>query len=506
MLGFLIGTFMKNPKITGFKAVSAFLLVLSLTACGTDSPEAMLASAKDYLAKNDAKAAVIQLKNALQSKPDLAEARFLLGKALLDEGNVSGADVELRKAADLKYPADQLVPLQARVLLQLGQAKKVVDEFGKMQLSSPESRAELQTTLGNAYLVQGKPDAAKQAFDAALSAVADYGPAVFGQARLKVAGRDVAGAMALLDSALEKNPKFLEARQLKGDLLAFQGKSQEAQDLYRQILDARPDYVPAHISLISRQMEAGKLDEAEKQFEAMRKIMPASPQTTYVQAELFYRQKKFKEAREAIQQHLRVVPDSVVGQQLAGAIEYELKSYVTAERYLHAVLSKTPEIGMARRILIASYLRSGQPDKALSVLQPILGKIDDDSNLLALAGEVFIQNGDVERGGSYFAKAAALDPENKGKQTALALSHLAKGETETAYKELEKIASTDTGIRADMTLIAAQLRGRKFDQALKSIDGLEKKQPGNPLIDNLRGTALLGKRDMGGARKSLENA
>ena len=286
MLGFLIGTFMKNPKITGFKAVSAFLLVLSLTACGTDSPEAMLASAKDYLAKNDAKAAVIQLKNALQSKPDLAEARFLLGKALLDEGNVSGADVELRKAADLKYPADQLVPLQARVLLQLGQAKKVVDEFGKMQLSSPESRAELQTTLGNAYLVQGKPDAAKQAFDAALSAVADYGPAVFGQARLKVAGRDVAGAMALLDSALEKNPKFLEARQLKGDLLAFQGKSQEAQDLYRQILDARPDYVPAHISLISRQMEAGKLDEAEKQFEAMRKIMPASPQTTYVQAEL----------------------------------------------------------------------------------------------------------------------------------------------------------------------------------------------------------------------------
>ncbi len=269
MLGFLIGTFMKNPKITGFKAVSAFLLVLSLTACGTDSPEAMLASAKDYLAKNDAKAAVIQLKNALQSKPDLAEARFLLGKALLDEGNVSGADVELRKAAELKYPAEQLplgFPTRPEDL--------VVDEFGKMQLSSPESRAELQTTLGNAYLVQGKPDAAKQAFDAALSAVADYGPAVFGQARLKVAGRDVAGAMALLDSALEKNPKFLEARQLKGDLLAFQGKSQEAQDLYRQILDARPDYVPAHISLISRQMEAGKLDEAEKQFEAMRKIMP----------------------------------------------------------------------------------------------------------------------------------------------------------------------------------------------------------------------------------------
>lgn len=497
---------MKNQKMTGSKTIPALLFALSLTACGTDSPETMLASAKDYLAKNDAKAAVIQLKNALQSKPDLAEARFLLGKALLDEGNVSGADVEFRKAADLKYPADQLVPLQARALLLLGQTKKVIDDFGKVQLSSPESRADLQTTIGNAYLVQGKPDAAKGAFDAALSSVSDYGPAVFGQARIKVSNRDLTGAVALLDSALEKKPKFHEARQLKGDILAFQGKPQEAQEAYRKILETRPDYLPAHISLISRQMESGRLDEAEKQFDAMRKIAPASPQTIYVQAELLYRQKKFKEAREAIQQHLRTVPDSVLGQQLAGAIEFELKSYVTAERYLHAVLSRTPELGIARRLLIASYLRSGQPDKALSVLQPILNKIDDNSNLLALAGEVFIQNGDTEKAGSYFAKAAALDPENKGKQTAVALSHLASGETDTAYRELEKIASADTGTRADMALVASQLRARKFDQALKSIDGLAKKQPDNPLIDNLRGTALLGKRDIDGARKSFEKA
>ena len=34
---------------------------------------------------------------------------------------------------------------------------------------------------------------------------------------------------------------------------------------------------------------------------------------------------------------------------------------------------------------------------ALSALQPILDKIDNNSNLLALAGEVFMQNGDAER-------------------------------------------------------------------------------------------------------------
>ncbi|MBK7325008.1 MAG: PEP-CTERM system TPR-repeat protein PrsT, partial [Propionivibrio sp.] len=72
--------------------------------------------------------------------------------------------------------------------------------------------------------------------------------------------------------------------------------------------------------------------------------------------------------------------------------------------------------------------------------------------------------------------------------------------------ELEEIASVDTGIKADMALISSQLRSRKFDQALKSIAGLEKKQPENPLGQYLRGIAFLGKGDMPAARKSFEQA
>ena len=117
-----------------------------------------------------------------------------------------------------------------------------------------------------------------------------------------------------------------------------------------------------------------------------------------------------------------------------------------------------------------------------------------------------MQNGDAEKAGDYFSKAAALDPTNIGKRTAVALSHLAEGETGTAYRELEEIASVDTGIKADMALISSQLRSRKFDQALKSIAGLEKKQPENPLGQYLRGIAFLGKGDVPAARKGFEQA
>ncbi|HOL65497.1 MAG TPA: hypothetical protein PLB97_09240, partial [Accumulibacter sp.] len=56
---------------------SALLAALLLVGCGADKPENALASAKEFLAKNDRKAAVVQLKNALQGNPDYAEARFL---------------------------------------------------------------------------------------------------------------------------------------------------------------------------------------------------------------------------------------------------------------------------------------------------------------------------------------------------------------------------------------------------------------------------------------------
>lgn len=80
---------MSFKKSKGDTFLLSLLMSLLLTACG-DKPEAMLISAKDYLAKNDSKAAVIQIKNALQSNPDLPEARFLLGTTLLENGDPVG--------------------------------------------------------------------------------------------------------------------------------------------------------------------------------------------------------------------------------------------------------------------------------------------------------------------------------------------------------------------------------------------------------------------------------
>ncbi|HKN10704.1 MAG TPA: tetratricopeptide repeat protein, partial [Pseudomonadota bacterium] len=102
--------------------LAAGLCVVLLAACGGDSPQALVKSAKDYLAKGDAAAAVIQLRNAVQKAPDDAEARYLLGTVLTDRRDPAGAVKELRRALHLGYPADQVVPTLARALVNNGDA------------------------------------------------------------------------------------------------------------------------------------------------------------------------------------------------------------------------------------------------------------------------------------------------------------------------------------------------------------------------------------------------
>jgi len=139
-------------KLNTLAAIATVLAPLLLTACGAQRPETLLSAAKESLAKNDAKVAIIQIKNALQANPNLAEARYLLGAALLDTGNVAAAELELRKAQSLNFSPDLVIPKLAASLLAQGKPKKLLEEFSAVRLGAPASVADLQTSF---FLVRG---------------------------------------------------------------------------------------------------------------------------------------------------------------------------------------------------------------------------------------------------------------------------------------------------------------------------------------------------------------
>ena len=485
---------------------SALLMSLLLAAC-TDDPQAMLASAKDYLAKNDNKAAIIQIKNVLQSSPDLPEARYLLGNALLESRDPIGAETELRKALDLKHPQDIVVPRLAKALLAQGQARKLTDEFAKTELGQPPANASLQMSLASAYALQGKSELSEAALNAALLAQPGYTPALIERARQKAGQGDADGALAMADELIGKSRESYEGWKLKGDILLF-GKSNVTDALvaYQKAVEIKPDFLAGHAAVITILLQQGNLAEAQTEIDQLKKFAASHPHTKYLEAQLAYQKKDFKLARDLAQQAMKSDSGNIQGLQLAGAIEFQANSLLQAEAYLSRAVQAAPKLALARRLLVATYLRSGQPGKAMTALLPGLNRESVDPELLSVAGEVYLQNGDVAKAEEYFAKAAVQNPKDGSKRTSLALTHLLRGSVDTAFQELQDIALTDTGPTADLALIGVYLKRQEFDKALKAIDGLEKKQPDKPLAAYLRARTLLAQGGTAGARRSLEQA
>lgn len=496
---------MNKPSTIRAKAITAVLLASLLASCSGESPESLINSGKEFLAKNDTKAAVIQFKNALQQNPGLSEARFLLGKALLQAGDPQGAEVELRKALELKHAPDQTIPLLAQSMLSLGLAKKVTDEFSNAELTG-ESGANLKTTLSLAFQAQGNIDAANKALAAALALQPDYGPARIAEARAKAVKQDISGALAIVDDILAKNPTNHEAWLLKGSLVAYKGDPATALEYYNKAAQSKPDFVPAHLAIISSLMQSGKFDEATKQLETLKKFAAKNPQTRFVEAQLAYQRKDYSAVREISQELLKSYPNNPGFLQLAGATEYQLASHSQAEAYLNKALQQAPDLVLARRLLITNYLRIGQPAKAMATLQPVLEKIEKDPGFLALAGEVYLQSGEPKKAEEYFNKASKLDPNDPVKRTSLARAHIAQGNNALATAELEEISGSDKGTIADQALVAYHMRRNELDKALAAVDTLQKKQPENPATYNLRASIEMSRKNTAGARKNLEQA
>ncbi|MBT9485978.1 MAG: PEP-CTERM system TPR-repeat protein PrsT [Rubrivivax sp.] len=481
-----------------FAPVLLALAAAALVACGGDSPDKLLGSAKELLAKDDPKAAVIQIKNVLQADGNNAEARFLLGKAMLASGDAPSASLELRKALDLRHPEAAVVPELARAMFIEGQYQKLTEQFGQTSLSDPLADADLKSTLAMTYGSMGRRDQAQTAVAAALKAMPDYGPAKVFEARLQADTGDLDGALAAVDKQISRTPQDHDAWQLKGDLLNYGKRDPDkAIEAYKQAVAVKPNFVPAHSALITLLLGKQDLKGAREQVLALQKVLPNHPQTAYFAGNVALLAKEYDKAREVAQALLRVAPDNPRILQLAGAVEFEKKAFLQAESFLAKALQKAPEQDISRRMLTLTYLQMSQPAKALATLQPLLDRPNPPAAVYSLAAQAHLQAGDINDAEAAFAKASQLNPDDKRAKTALAISKLLKGNNDAGMAELQTLAAADDSTTADLPLIGALVRKKDYAGAMKAIDALEKKLPGKPIAANLRARVLMqqGKKD-----------
>ncbi|WP_208281000.1 XrtA/PEP-CTERM system TPR-repeat protein PrsT [Massilia oculi] len=481
------------------------LLTVGLAGCNrTQSTETLLAEASEYQQKGDIKAALIQLKNAVANSPEDGEARLALGTLQLSTGDNVSAEKELGRARSLGIAEDRVLPLLGRTLAQQGKFKEL------LELITPEKAgksAPLLSLRGDALLGSGKPDEAKQAYEAALAANANSGDALMGLARLSAVRGERDAALLYVDQAVAKDPKNPEVFIMQGAMLRSMNKQDEALSAYDKALALKPDHRGAHIEKAYIEIARGKFDAAKKEVEAAEKNSPGSLLVVYTRALYEFSQGKHSAAKDALAKILKVAPNHYPSILLAGASELQLGGTQQAEQHLRKYLEANPNNVYARKLLAQAQLRNSQPADAAATLAPALKEAPQDAQLLALAGESYMQVRDFDKASNYLQQAATLAPEAAAVRTSLGLSRLAQGDQARALSDLEMAATLDPkSLQATMALVQTEINMKRYDKALAAVNALEKQQPDSAQVQQLKGAVYMVQNKNAEARTAFEKA
>ena len=291
------------PRLTPAALFALFLLPLS--GCGNPTPEEALENAEAYLAEGDARAAIIELKNALQDNPGSGAARARLGDVQALIGDYPSALKEYERALDLGVDTDALRFSILQMKNRLGRFTEVIGELedrtdlapaaavllgeallaagdvdraepylrqgnqlsaGAIGLAQIEARrgareaalaeaaraielpdvaTETVLAMGELELGYGLFDDAKTTFQRAAGMPAGQIPGLLGAARALLAKRDLDGALAQINSVLQVAPGALPAHYLKAAILVQQDDLEGAESSVREVQKLRPTMLPA---------------------------------------------------------------------------------------------------------------------------------------------------------------------------------------------------------------------------------------------------------------------
>jgi len=455
---------MRSARLLGIcLTLASSALVLS----GCDvfiSADGRVERARGELAKGDYQAAVIDLKNALESEPEHVQARLLLAQASLRVGDVKDAEKELRRAREAGAKPAEVAELSAETQLALGQGRELLAQIDSNQLALVEPLRSIYR--GEALLLLGKPDDAAAAFDAAQRA-SPRARALIGLARARAGQRRADVALKLLEGVPENSPDHAAALLCRGEILAAQGRFADAGVTLQSALAARANltiFQQANLLAIltESQLAAGDVNAARTSLQSLAQLAPNAPITLLLGARVAMAAQDYATATAGLQRVVAGMPDFIPARFLLGAALIAQGNLNQAESHLTRVIQLAPDNLEARKLLARVRLRMGQPDAALELLSPLQADADADVN--SLIGLAHLQLGDSGKALSFLERNASGAGTNREKQLELAATYLRAQAYRKAVLLLRDIPHVDGDAQRDALLIAA----------VAAADGLEK--------------------------------
>lgn len=492
----------------------AFGPSVGTAASGSATASRFYEDALQRFDKRDLPGAVIQLKNALQADKNLLPAHVLLGRVLLAQSDVSGAEAALAEALRLGVSrAEVAVPLARAIMLQ-GRPKEVLSD-SRFALAGLPASVQIQLLVMQAQAASDLDDT-KIALRATEDARAIDPTAIetwLAEVPIRIRSRQFAEAMAAVNKALSLKPDLAEAHYQRASVLHVQGERQGALEAYAKALALDPQHAESRIARAGLLVDSGLNAEAAPAVDDLLARMPNEPRAIYLKAVLASRAGDRAAAHAALRKVTGVLDPLPIEMMryrsqllLVNALAHHDLGEPEKAKPLLEIFQRGQPGSPAAKLLAQMYMAEQKADAAADVLETYLRLQPGDAQALALLASAQLARG-------RHAKAASLMQDALRTRDApefhavLGISQLKAGQTAGALSSLETAHRKDPRqLQAGFALALLHLQAREPAKALAVANTLEKAHPRHAGLANLTGLARSLAKDSAGARTAFERA
>jgi putative PEP-CTERM system TPR-repeat lipoprotein len=462
-----------------------------------------LSTAKASLRKGDLKSAQIDLRNAVRSDPQNAEAHYWLGRVAFELGDPVASEREAAAARDRGFDPRQAIPLLSQALLAQNKYNEVLDQL-KPEGKDAQLDASILVARGYAQIGLKHVEDAQKSFTDAEQASPNAVEPLLADARLAVARNDLASAELKIDHAIAAQPKSAEAMLAKAQLLRLKNDIPGAITVLDELVIDQPSVTQARLDRASLELAAGKNDLAKTDINAVLKGSPDNIQAVYLLAVMEAQSRNYKAADADLERISSYIGRIQRAYYLQAVVKEQLGQLEQAEEAAHKYLARAPNDLAAYKVLARIQFANRRPGQVVETLAKVAESGKADAEAYDLLGRAYAATSRGQEAIESFQKAETMAPNDVGVQTRLASVRMGMGDPDSAMGDLEHTLELAPKLPAvSEALFFAALATGNTDKAADVLGKIRAAQGQTEIVGNLEGLLKLAQIDFPGARATF---
>ncbi|HHO59736.1 MAG TPA: PEP-CTERM system TPR-repeat protein PrsT, partial [Thiotrichales bacterium] len=414
-------------------------------AIAPDSASLKQQLARAYIAKGQTDEAIRQLDEVLKNNDAAYQARYMKVFAYIRDNKIDAARQTAREMLAVSPDNADVLTLLGNVEVVAGDKKKARDYYNQaLKINDAHTGAEMN--LAKLDEAAGDVAAAEQHYRAIIQKKPDDPRAMINLARLAGQQKDTAGQVKWLEAARQADRKDLVSRislveiylrqnnianaeaiireleeshagapallAVKGRLYMKQKRYTEAESVFSELINARPEQDLGYYLQAQNMILAGETQAALNNLRKAHKLKPDSIRNSILLARVEQAAGNYDRAMTLADEVIKAVPDSAAGYVLRGDAQTATKQYRAGLQSYDKAWSISPAQDIAvRRFKVTRRLASA--DQAYPILEKWLATHPDDMVValeLARAYEVDKRN---DKAIQYYEKVLKAKPESE---------------------------------------------------------------------------------------------